>query len=68
MTVEATFQVVECADGAFRWRLRAADGSTLATSDGAHETKRAAMREVQRLKRAAPDAGVESVTVDADVA
>jgi|GEM_PF-1818963 len=66
MTVEATFQVVELADGAFRWRLRAADGSTLVTSDGTHETKRAAMREVQRLKDAAPDAGVESVTVDAD--
>jgi uncharacterized protein YegP (UPF0339 family) len=68
MTLEATFQVVELADGAFRWRLRAADGSTLATSDGTHGTKRAAMREVQRLKRTAPDAGVESITVDADAA
>lgn len=60
----ATFQVVERTDGTFRWRLRAADGTVLATSDGSHDTRHAAMREVQRLKRAAPDAGVESADAD----
>jgi uncharacterized protein YegP (UPF0339 family) len=56
----ATFQVFETADGAFRWRLRADDGTVIATSDGTHETKVAAMREVQRLKHVAAAAGVES--------
>jgi len=60
MTVDATFRVVETDDGAFRWRLRTADGAVLATSDGGYETGQAAMRAVQRVKRVAPDAGVES--------
>lgn len=56
----ATFRIVESADGGFRWHLRADDGTVLATSDRTHGTKVAAMREVQRLKRVAADAGVES--------
>jgi uncharacterized protein YegP (UPF0339 family) len=57
----ATFQVIETASGAFRWRLRTDDGTVVAASDGTHDTRHAAMRDVQRVKRAAPDAGVESV-------
>jgi len=64
MTVEATFQVIERADGTVRWRLRTEDGATLATSDGTYETKHAALRDVQRLKRVAAGAGVESVDSD----
>ena len=61
MTTDTTFRVIETGNGAFRWRLRADDGSTLATSDGVYRTKRAAMRDIQRVKHAALDAGVESV-------
>ncbi|AZH26391.1 YegP family protein [Haloplanus aerogenes] len=61
MTTETTFRVIETGDETFQWHLRADDGSTLATSDGVYETKQAAMRDIQRLKRVAPDAGVESV-------
>jgi uncharacterized protein YegP (UPF0339 family) len=57
---DATFRVVELADGGFIWRLRTEDGTVLATSDRTHETKVAAMHEVQRLKRVAAGAGVES--------
>lgn len=60
----ATFQLIETADEAFRWRLRSDDGTVIATSDGVHETKHAAARDVQRLKRVVPDAGVESVDAD----
>lgn len=66
MPADAMFQVIERADGTFRWRLRAEDGTTLATSDGVHETKHAAVRDVQHVKRTAADAGVESITADAD--
>ena len=57
----ATFRILETADGAFRWRLRTDDGTVLATSERTHATKAAAMREVQRLKHVAATAGVESV-------
>jgi uncharacterized protein YegP (UPF0339 family) len=58
--MSATFQLIETDAGAFRWRLRAADGTVVATSDGCYDTEHAAARDVQRLKRVAPDAGVES--------
>lgn len=60
MTVDATFQVVEARDGTFRWRLRTADGAVLATSDAGYDTRQAAMRGIQQVKRTAPEAGVES--------
>lgn len=56
----ATFQLLETADGTFRWRLRTDDGTVIATSERTHETKQAAIREVQRLKHVAAAAGVES--------
>lgn len=61
---DATFQVVETATGAFRWRLRIDDGAVVATSDGTHDTRHAAMRSVQQVKRVAPAAGVESVDAE----
>ena len=60
----ATFQLIETEDGAFRWRLRTDDGAVVATSDGGYDTEHAAARDVQRLKRVAPDAGVESVDAE----
>lgn len=56
---DATFQVFEDGDGV-RWRLRADDGTTLAVSDGAYESRHAALRAVQRLKHVAATAGVEA--------
>jgi len=56
----STFQIRETADGTFRWRLRTDDGTVIATSERTHETKVAAIREVQRLKHVAAAAGVES--------
>jgi uncharacterized protein YegP (UPF0339 family) len=56
---DATFQVFDD-DGDVRWRLRADDGTTLAVSDGAYESRHAAMRDVQRLKHVAASAGVET--------
>jgi uncharacterized protein YegP (UPF0339 family) len=64
---DATFQVTETADGTFRWHLRTDDGTVIATSDGTHATRHAAVRDVQRVKHAAPEAGVESSAAgDAD--
>lgn len=60
---EATFQVVETDSGAFRWHLRNDDGAILASSDDAYPTRQTAMRAIQRVKRAAPEAGVESTDV-----
>lgn len=65
MTADATFRVIEADDeGAFQWQLRAADGSVLATSGDVYRSEEAAMRDIQRVKYAAPDAGVTS-TADA---
>jgi len=61
MTDETTFRVIETGDETFRWLLRADGGAAIASSDGVYETKQAAMRDIQRLKRVAPEAGVESV-------
>jgi uncharacterized protein YegP (UPF0339 family) len=57
--MSATFQLIEAEAGAFRWRLRASDGTVIATSDSVYDTEHAAARDVQRLKRVAADAGVE---------
>ena len=57
---DTTFRIHETEDGTFRWRLRDDDGTVLATSERTHETKHAAMREVQRLKHVVATAGVES--------
>ncbi|GAB6862456.1 YegP family protein [Haloplanus litoreus] len=57
----ATFQVFETETGSFRWRLRAADGTVLATSEDALPTKQAATRRLQRIKTVVPEAGVESI-------
>jgi len=62
--MSATFQLTETEAGAFRWRLQGDDGTVIATSDGLYDTEHAAARDVQRLKRVAPDAGVESGDVD----
>jgi uncharacterized protein YegP (UPF0339 family) len=59
----ATFQLIETPEG-FRWRLRTDDGAVVATSDGVYDTEHAAARDVQRLKRVAADAGVESVDAE----
>ncbi|WP_435068301.1 DUF1508 domain-containing protein [Haloplanus sp. C73] len=56
---DATFQVFDH-DGDVRWWLRTDDGTTLAVSDGAYESRHAAMRDVQRLKHVAASAGVEA--------
>lgn len=60
----ATFQLIETPAGAFRWRLRTDDGTVIATSDGVYDTEHAAARDVQRLKRVGPGAGVESVDAE----
>ncbi|WP_248896381.1 YegP family protein [Haloplanus halobius] len=62
--VDATFEVFEADAAAFGWRLRH-DGTTIATSDGTYPTRRAAMVDIQRIKHAAPEAGVESVDREA---
>jgi uncharacterized protein YegP (UPF0339 family) len=58
--VGATFQVFETETGSFRWRLRAADGTVLATSGDAFPTKQAAAHRLQRIKTVVPEAGVDS--------
>jgi uncharacterized protein YegP (UPF0339 family) len=56
----ATFRVIETPSGTFRWQLRTDGGAVIATSDGTHDSRHAAMRDVQRVKRVAADAGVAS--------
>jgi len=63
MTADTTFRVMEIDDDAFRWELRAGGDSVLATG-GVYGSKRAAMRDIQRVKRSAPEAGVESTDAE----
>jgi uncharacterized protein YegP (UPF0339 family) len=58
--VEATFRVFETDSGRFRWRLRHADGTVLASSDGSYPTRQAATHAVQRVKHVAAGAGVDA--------
>ncbi|WP_338739151.1 YegP family protein [Haloplanus salilacus] len=62
--VEATFRVFETDSGSFRWRLRHADGTVVASSDGTYPTRQAAMADVQRVKHVAAEAGVDSLGPD----
>lgn len=56
---EATFRVFETDSGSFRWRLRHADGTAVASSDGTYPTRQAAMVDVQHVKHVAAEAGVD---------
>jgi uncharacterized protein YegP (UPF0339 family) len=56
----AAFEITAAADGGHRWRLRHRNGSILAESDRAHVTARDVVDAIDRVKRLAPGADIDS--------
>jgi uncharacterized protein len=55
---KANFEVYEDAKKAYRWRLKASNGQTIATSSGAFDAKDGAEKAVAKVKAGAPKAEV----------
>lgn len=57
----AKFELYKDMAGKFRYRLKAANGNVLASSDG-YDTKRSAMNGIKSLRKNASDAEVDDRT------
>jgi uncharacterized protein YegP (UPF0339 family) len=55
---KANFEIYEDAKKAYRWRLKAANGQTIATSSGSFDKKAEAEKAVAKVKEGAPKAEV----------
>jgi len=60
----ATFELYEQREGGWRWRLRHRDGTALARSNRSFESRAAAERQVDRVKRHTPRASVRGRVSD----
>ena len=58
----ATFEIFQSHDRQYGWRLRAANGETIATSGTLYVTKAAAQRAIEAVKRAALEASSRDLT------
>ena len=53
------FELYKDKSGEYRWRLKATNGQTIASSGEGYSTKASALNGIDSVKRNAPDAGVD---------
>lgn len=58
----AKFQIYKRTDKQYGWRLKSANGQTIAIGGEGFTTKAGAQNGIQAVKAGAPNAGVEDVT------
>jgi hypothetical protein len=58
------FEVYKDARGEFRWRLKAANGQTIATGGEGYTSKAGCLNGIESVKTNAPDAEIEDQTGD----
>jgi uncharacterized protein YegP (UPF0339 family) len=60
--VAAKFELYKDARGEYRWRLKSANGQTIATGGEGYTSKAGAQNGIDAVKRDAPDAAVGDLT------
>ncbi len=63
MEKRAKFIIYQDFDGGYRWRLRSAEGATIASSERGHHAKANCAQEMERCKLEYPDVLVRDATV-----
>ncbi len=58
----AKFELYKDARGEYRWRLKSANGQTIATGGEGYTSKAGAQNGIDAVKRDAPDAAVGDLT------
>ena len=58
------FEVYEDARGEYRWRLKAANGQTIATGGEGYTSKAGCLNGIDSVKRNAPEAEIDDQTED----
>ena len=58
------FELYQDARGEYRWRLKAANGQTIATGGEGYTSKAGCLNGIDSVKRNAPDAEVDDQTED----